>query len=377
MPRIWFVSIARQANPAAAPEALYAGIGMNTGNLLFTNAVWRQIAWTESGSGFILDPDRINAEFDAVVIPAANWLYERFDFGDLADRIEKVRVPVVLIGIGAQAGAGMAIPVLPDGTLRLLRAVSERSALIGTRGDFSSHVLNEYGIRNHKPVGCPSLYLAHEKRPVVEKRALRRVMVGGTRYGLPRREPTPEESLHRSLYAAAAKEDFDINFQSERPEIDLLVQWSLGTEIDAERLPPSLVSYYGFDDRERLKRFLERHGRVYLDVDRWIGDMPAYDLYVGSRIHGAIAALLAGTPALLVAHDSRTAELGAFAAIPQVEQRQHESIDAGWINAMYSRLDFGPFERQMDINFRSYVEFLNANGLPHHLEGTMAAASQA
>jgi hypothetical protein len=163
MSNVFFVSIPPSFDPSdpMGIDALYQAIGRNTGNLMFTNAVWRQVAWDHAEYSFSLDPDRVNQRFDQVIIPAANWLYEKFDvFGGLAAGVEKLRVPVILIGLGAQAGLEKAIPVLPEGTVRLLRAVSERSALIGTRGEFTNSVLAHYGIHNYQSIGCPSLFLA-------------------------------------------------------------------------------------------------------------------------------------------------------------------------------------------------------------------------
>ncbi|MFM8981771.1 MAG: polysaccharide pyruvyl transferase family protein, partial [Spartobacteria bacterium] len=41
------------------------------------------------------------------------------------------------------------------------------------------------------------------------------------------------------------------------------------------------------------------------------------DFTISSRIHGCVASLLAGKPALLLAHDQRTSELAETMGIPQ------------------------------------------------------------
>jgi len=56
--------------------------------------------------------------------------------------------------------------------------------------------------------------------------------------------------------------------------------------------------------------------RFFLDPTTWFDHLAQYDFSFGTRIHGNIAALLAGTPALLVAHDARTLELAQFHEIP-------------------------------------------------------------
>ena len=70
-----------------------------------------------------------------------------------------------------------------------------------------------------------------------------------------------------------------------------------------------------------LKHPLIRQNRVrfFLDPKTWFAHLANYDFSFGTRIHGNIAALLAGTPALLLAHDSRTLELADYHEIPYRE----------------------------------------------------------
>ena len=62
--------------------------------------------------------------------------------------------------------------------------------------------------------------------------------------------------------------------------------------------------------------FAERRTRLYADPWPWLADLAAFDFSFGTRIHGNIAALLAGTPAYVLAHDSRTLELARYFEIP-------------------------------------------------------------
>ena len=62
--------------------------------------------------------------------------------------------------------------------------------------------------------------------------------------------------------------------------------------------------------------FREDRTRFYVDPWPWIDDLRDFDFSFGTRIHGTIAALLAGTPAVVLAHDSRTLELARYFDIP-------------------------------------------------------------
>ena len=73
----------------------------------------------------------------------------------------KTRLPITMVGVGAQASSRLTTcPVHPN-TLKLMRLVSERSAQIGARGFYTAEVLAGYGIHNVRVIGCPSLYGAH------------------------------------------------------------------------------------------------------------------------------------------------------------------------------------------------------------------------
>ena len=64
--------------------------------------------------------------------------------------------------------------------------------------------------------------------------------------------------------------------------------------------------------------------RFCLDPKTWFDHLATYEFSFGTRIHGNIAAVLAGTPAVVLAHDSRTLELAAYHKIPH---RQLRSLD--------------------------------------------------
>jgi polysaccharide pyruvyl transferase WcaK-like protein len=346
---------------------LYQRAGANLGNLLFTNAVWRQLAWTNADQAFLFDPDYANAHFDCVVIPAANWLYSGFDMTALADRVEKLRVPTVMIGIGAQAEQGSSMPKVSPSALRLVKAVSERSALIGARGEFSAEVLSHYGIKNVQVTGCPSLYLStHEQPAVVKSERPKHIILAGTRYYLEPKEAGRWDVLQQGIFRLGFEEKIDLLYQSERPELDYLIAADEAA-FDATTTKRALA-YYGAESAEELLGFLREHGRCHLDVSQWMSSMRGYDLYLGSRIHGAITALLVGTPAIVVAHDTRTSELSAFASIPTVPLSEVEGLSLERIERLYEATSWDAYMARMKKARLDYIRFLDTNGLKHWIK---------
>ncbi|HZJ48367.1 MAG TPA: polysaccharide pyruvyl transferase family protein, partial [Acidimicrobiia bacterium] len=86
-------------------------IGNNVGNLVFSNAVHKLLTTSRTDTvstrfrADARDAPQINAEFSAFAIPLANAF--RPGFADALDRlselIEKLTIPVVVVGVGAQA----------------------------------------------------------------------------------------------------------------------------------------------------------------------------------------------------------------------------------------------------------------------------------
>jgi hypothetical protein len=103
--------------------------------------------------------------------------------------------------------------------------------------------------------------------------------------------------------------------------------------------------------------------RFFLDPKTWFDHLAQYDFSFGTRIHGNIAALLAGTPALLLAHDSRTLELAEYHEIPH---RTISSIedDADAI-ALYAECDWNRLNKAHPDRWDTFATFLNDHNLTH------------
>ena len=135
MKKYGILSIQRRVtqNQVTTFDNLYQLVGQNTGNLLFTNALWNQVAGDKVRVGFTFDPEQLNETLDGLVIPAANWLSPHVDFTKLADLVERLKIPTILVGLGAQDQSFSGAIDIPEGTQRFVRAVSERSNICAGR----------------------------------------------------------------------------------------------------------------------------------------------------------------------------------------------------------------------------------------------------
>jgi hypothetical protein len=111
--------------------------------------------------------------------------------------------------------------------------------------------------------------------------------------------------------------------------------------------------------RHRLYR--EDKIRLFLDPTTWVRFMRDREFSFGTRIHGNIAGLLAGTPSVVLAFDSRTLELARYHKIPHRLIRDvNGDLDAA---TLYEEADFTEFNAAHAENFERYRGFLNRNNL--------------
>jgi polysaccharide pyruvyl transferase len=103
--------------------------------------------------------------------------------------------------------------------------------------------------------------------------------------------------------------------------------------------------------------------RFFLDPTTWFDHLAQYDFSFGTRIHGNIAALLAGTPALLLAHDSRTLELAEYHEIPHRTITSIEA-DADAIT-LYAECDWNRLNKAHPDRWDKFETFLHDHNLTH------------
>lgn len=83
----------------------------------------------------------------------------------------------------------------------------------------------------------------------------------------------------------------------------------------------------------------------------------------GPRIHGNVAAILAGTPGLVLAHDGRTLELSRYHGVPTIDLTVEECPRT--VAELYARADFTEFNRGHAERFDVLSNFIHENGFTH------------
>lgn len=345
--------------------------GRNTGNLLIGNGLVSHLRYSRlEPFNYSMTPAYIEENFDRVAIAATNFLHQNsphpnFDFSVYSNTLDKISLPVLLVGLGAQSpSAGMDVKGIPRATWRLVKIAAERSASVGVRGAFTAEVLNKHHIRNVRIIGCPSLYTdAADSRRIRRPESLdpTKVVVTGSRNVTAHAgDPPAAVRVERALLGFAIRNGCHFVYQNEQPEIHI----SQGEEYPVQdRLLQSLSKFFGVSAAD-FQAYAESRGRTFFSVAEWFEWIRDYEFSLGTRFHGNLAALLNGVPAVVIAHDSRTLELCEFAAIPHVFVSELEEVDP---QALYDRADYDLFEERYNKLVHAYAEFLDENGVPHKI----------
>lgn len=373
--RILFLgaAIASHPQPGLSARQKFDYLGKNTGNLLIGQSIFEELVFTEHSYGKRLPPEEANERFDMIVIAAANFIFKNFDFGDLADFIDQTKLPIVIVGLGAQAPEqGHSIEDIPAGTRRLLSIVSDRSKVIGVRGYYTADVMNKFGHKNVRAVGCPSLYRARRRNLKIERPAdysRCRISLNGSRnvFG---HSYSPGNALRveSEIIKLSVRNGLCYVLQNEDPEF----YFSAGGETSDEnkRHLAAIVQQLGLPvSTGEYEEHVKKHFKIFFTLEEWDTYIREFDASVGSRFHGNLIALTNEKPAIIIAHDSRTTEMAELMHIPHLRIDEIASLE---LSRWFEAADFDAFEKQYIKLYDHFAEFLNENGLEHRLGDALA-----
>ncbi|MEF9907683.1 polysaccharide pyruvyl transferase family protein [Streptomyces sp. P9-A2] len=356
--------------PTVESTLVLNSIRGNVGNLMYTNAAYKHMS--VPGAEIIVDnthfidlttadADRINDECDVFVLPMANAFKSKFvrHMHILADLIGKLKVPVVVLGVGAQATLKYDTEFLKpvdEAVKRFIGAVLDRSASVGVRGEFTQRYLAELGFRDVDVIGCPSTYFHGPKYRM--ENPFGKTLPAGARIALSTALRLANADLASSINESILKQHPDLTyFAQEGRDIQTLYWGDTSTAARQYTPMPDLGSHPLISSADVC---------VPLEPHSWIDELTEYDFALGTRIHGNIAALVAGTPAFVFAHDSRTLELSRYHHIPH---RIITELDADVnVAELYAETDYSAFNENYDEGFQRLLDFMTKNGLENTYE---------
>jgi len=323
-------------------------VGNNTGNLVFQYAVYNLIDEAKYliGQDIPWDMAKVREKCRVIVVPSANFIREDFDLTSMVSFLEKIDLPLIFIGLGAQARdyEQSEFDFHPS-IHRLIDLIRERSKLVSVRGQFTKRILHKMGIDHALVTGCPSNHINPSlELPQVIAQKLKEPMRSFITHG---DEPWPKDhskqQVERKLVAWTNQGASMMSQQSVPVFMEYLRKNNpaAATDIPLKREASLHSALMPGTTIDQFRDFIASKLRVYFSVDQWIEDSSKYDFSVGLRLHGNMVAWQAGTPALWVYHDSRTQELAETMELPRIPFKTFIE-ECATVQDAWNRIDFDP-----------------------------------
>ena len=344
-------------------------IGNNTGNYIFMRSVIRTLMVTDDTEieSIRFNRARIpkeeieyyNNECSAFIIPLANAFRVSFmkELNRITDLVEQLDIPCVVVGVGLQA------PIDRDNytfsfdedVKRFMNAVLQKSSIVGIRGEETGNYLKHLGYVEEKDftvIGCPSMYTYGDSLPEIRLPEL--TPSSKVSYNMKSELPTP---LYQFIRRESQRFENAVFISQVVWEIHNLFIGYPNNKSKSPKFPADYPAHFSdpFMKDSKMVGFLEQPS--------WVEFLSGMDFNFGSRIHGNIISLLAGTPCYILASDSRVAELASYHNIPHISYLDLK--DDTTIFDLYEKADYSAFYKGHRKRVDHYLEIYDKNQIPH------------
>ncbi len=347
-------------------EDAYKRSGLNVGNHAFWNAVDSHIIGErEYINNWNFNPSYIRDNFDIIVIPASNFLHPDRNLGVLADKLKRTKLPLLVIGIGAQAPATGTEITFNKGMELFISVLKEQAIHITCRGEYTAELLSSYGVKQVTALGCPS-NLTNLRRDLgisIEEK-LSNVFLGEiSEPSVLLNTDTHRRKFYkeyRKLIKLVCKNSFNVVCQNPLE----IVKAARGVDYDKscphmqfqEKLWKNLYTPGKFE------QFVTDKFVTFFGANPWMEYSKKFDLSIGTRLHGNMLAFQSGVPSVFLSHDSRTSELVDIMKLPNCSIKDLEFTS---MSEIYEKLKFSgvDYDTNRKLLAKKYVEIIESAGL--------------
>lgn len=303
-------------------------------------------------------------KYDYFVLPMSNTLREGSDdeLKYLTDIMNRIDAKILVAGLGGMFSREGFHKFSNEHLIKeFIETAIEKTTVIGLRDNYSYQYLTDYldyPKEKFRIIGCPSVTY---KGYFLEKQNYYKIRTD--RYN------TIDQDFKIAVNYIAGEYDYHwasfidkVLFENQRTDVFL-------QDIDEARL----IEYgYSLEDERRhdllvgdAQHFAFKEGRARFipNPNKWIDELKAYKFSLGTRIHGAIAAALAGLPVMVIATDSNTAGLAQYHRLPYIwdyELTEKTSVEELYYRACFEMQSYYDF---FDESYDNYVNFIAQNNI--------------
>lgn len=336
----------------------YQKSGANTGNKVWLSAVEKYLI--DSGSDYDYfhnqSKEYINDNYRLVLFPCANrFRIEEKALKELEEWsffFEGIKIPVYVIGIGAQAPdyscLNQLVSKIGEVSKKFIDSVYKTGGKIAVRGYFTQRFCNRLGYGNVEVLGCPSMYSNGPDFQIVkkdiDKNSFKPVIVIKPDY-----LAIKSYSKIFSSYEKAILID--------QNSFTKLLYGQFNNESFG-----SLINEYTYNG---LSLFRQKRVKLFYDIYPWIDCLKSnkYNFCFGTRIHGNFISILSGIPSMVNCLDSRTKELAEFFNIPFIEKVDFKED----LFSLYQKCDYSLFNKTYREKYERFRSFMVENGIVKEL----------
>lgn len=290
-------------------------------------------------------------EYDLCIIAFATHVTDWRDVSAYSDFVEKLGIKTVAFSLGIQdyASGSSTVNTIHASLRRLLDYVIESSGYLGVRGPHTASVLIKAGYRpeNIIRLGCPTLFNPLNRDLKITK---------------PKSFKEPLIVFHRTMA--------NLN-TSLVGGAKLLGQDFLDEVIFSESVPKEhfiktieLEHYANHANGNYTLNKINGEGIFLRRFDEWFTEIKNHDFVIGARLHGCIAALIQGIPAVMIARDIRVQEIAEFYKIPCIK---YEDVGDMTIEDIFEMAEYAEFNRLYKHRFDNFIKLMHDLKVEEHL----------
>lgn len=303
---------------ALSAQDIMKKTGNNTGNLAYWYSVPRMFDANFHIVQGMPHAKLLKGKVDLFVFPASNQLNPNSDMGAVADIVEELDVPCLMIGLGAQSEVESTFPVLKDGTVRFVESVAKRSPAIFCRGRYTKSLLNSMGVSNVIVGGCSTIFINSnvglgKTLEYKYKKSVDRINIASGQVN-----PAVQQVERNLLNFLKSVSCGSYTIQHPPILFKALLNESLDSS-EAALIENIAERFLGIRDKSEIIHFLRRFSVFHGSVDSWLTNLSLHSHSIGTRIHGNILAMQAEVPAICITTDTRTRELCDVLSVPSIE----------------------------------------------------------
>ena len=342
--------------------------GGNVGNLVYQFGIFRTLNTeniqaipdnykVERGQISNRDIEKINKKYLAYVCPLADAIRKSYIKKlDLYIKfIEKLDIPFIISGIGLRTNTkddGTREFSFDENITKFISAVSDNGTTIGVRGKTTGNYLSKLGFKENKDfmvIGCPSMFSYGTHIKIQTKEIDENSLI----------------SLNSSLKSRKQTLKFISTLFKQYPNHYFIPQWLRELKLTYLGKPNLKV-------RRKMKRrfyptrinspeYKKNNVRFPVNAYGWISLLKTVDLSFGTRLHGNIAATLAGTPNIMIIKDGRMKDVADYHELTRINTHEIKKYDS--LEEIIESVDFHSTEKNHEKRFKKYLSFWEQNNI--------------